>query len=95
MELKEQANGTVITVRVLPRAGKSAIDGVVDGRLRVRLTTAPVDGAANSALIDLFARTFAIPKSRVEIISGATGRNKRVLLRDVDASTVRTLLRID
>jgi uncharacterized protein (TIGR00251 family) len=90
--IEEHANGTIISVRVVPRAGRSQIDGIIEDSLRVRLTAAPVDGAANAALIDLLARRFDIPKSRVEIVSGERGKRKRVLLRGVDSSTVRGTL---
>jgi uncharacterized protein (TIGR00251 family) len=95
MAIEEHADGTVIAVRAVPRAGKSEIDGIVDDVVRVRLAAAPVDGAANAALIELFARRFDIPKSRIEIISGERGRRKRMLLRGVDASKVRAALGLD
>jgi hypothetical protein len=95
MAIEEQTDGTIIAVRAVPRAGRSEIDGIVDNFVKVRLAAAPVDGAANAALIELFASRFDIPKSRIEIISGERGRRKRVLLRGVDASKVRSVLGLD
>jgi uncharacterized protein (TIGR00251 family) len=54
---------------------------VHDGALRVRIAAPPVDGAANAAIIELLAKALITRKSDVEIISGATGRRKRVLVR--------------
>ena len=77
--------GVSVTVRVTPRAGKTAIAGVRDDVMLVKLAAAPVDGAANDALIALLADTFDLPKRQVEIASGDKSRTKHVTL--VGAST--------
>jgi len=92
MLTEEREDGTIISVRAVPRAGRNQIDGIVEDSLRVRLAAAPVDGAANAALIDLLAHRFDISKSRISIVSGERSRRKRVLLRGVDESSVRATL---
>lgn len=67
-------------VRLTPRAGIDRIDGVVDGVLRVRVTAAPVDGAANAALVRLLAQALRVPPSAVRLASGASSRSKRVVV---------------
>lgn len=74
------AEGTQLQVRVVPRAGRNAIVGVQGGRLKVRLTAPPVEGAANTALIEFLARTLDIPRRDVRLVSGERGRNKVVLV---------------
>jgi uncharacterized protein YggU (UPF0235/DUF167 family) len=64
------------------------IDGVVDGVLRVRVAAAPVDGAANAALVRLLASALGIPASAVTIASGATARRKVI---DVDGVAIAAL----
>ncbi len=91
-DLTEIAAGVVIPVRVVPRAGRTALDGVVDGALRVRLAVAPVEGEANRALRDFLARLLGLPKTSVEIISGQRGRQKRVLARGLTAAEARARL---
>jgi uncharacterized protein (TIGR00251 family) len=71
-------------VRVIPRAGRSAIAGVRDGAILVRLAAAPVDGAANAELIDVIARTLDIPKRDVSIVSGERSRQKRIRIAGID-----------
>jgi hypothetical protein len=68
-----------VTLHVQPRASKNAV-GEVDeaGRLRIRVTAAPADGAANAAVIDLLAEHFGVPRSAVLIERGATARTKTV-----------------
>ena len=67
-----------IDVRVIPRAGRSAIAGLRDGAILVRLAAAPVEGAANAELIDLLARALRVPKRDISIVSGERSRTKRV-----------------
>ena len=77
---KQTHAGVSVTVRVKPRASKTAIVGVRDDVLLVKLAAAPVDGAANDALIALLADTFDLPKRQVEIASGDKSRIKHVTL---------------
>jgi uncharacterized protein (TIGR00251 family) len=80
--------GVSVTVRVTPRAGKSAIAGVRGDVLLVKLAAAPVDGAANDALVALLAGVFDIPKRDIEIVSGDKGRTKRLHLAGVPAGAM-------
>lgn len=75
--------GLRLAVRLTPRGGRDAIDGVeqlADGRevLKVRVRAAPTEGEANAALLALLAKLLAVPRSRVELIAGATARLKAV-----------------
>lgn len=79
-------NGAIVfNVRVVPRASKSEIVGELDGALKVRIASPPVDGAANAELIKLLAKTFEIAKSEVEIIGGQTSKSKQIRLNGVTA----------
>lgn len=73
----------VLDVRVQPRAARSEIAGLHGGRLRIRLRAPPVDGRANAELVEFVAEVFAIPRARVTIEHGLTGRDKRLRLRGV------------
>ena len=68
-----------INVRVIPRARQNKIT-VEDEKLRVHITVAPVDGAANDAVIRALAKYFDVSKSQIKIIRGETSRNKVVEL---------------
>jgi len=81
-------DGCVLTVKVTPRANKSEIVSADSDWLRVRLKASPVDGKANIELTALFARTFNVSKSSVEILTGDTSRIKRIKLRGVSAEAV-------
>ena len=73
----------ILAVRVIPRAPRSKIDGRRGDAVLVRLAAAPVDGAANDALIELLAREFHRPRRDVTILTGETSRDKRVEIAGV------------
>jgi uncharacterized protein len=82
-----------LKVRVVPRADRNAVDGVTEtGAVRVRLTAPPVEGAANAALIALFADLLGIPKRSITILRGEHGREK-VLQIDAPLAVIRERLR--
>jgi len=84
--------GVEIDVRVIPRAAKSGIAGERDGRLLVRLSAPPVEGAANQALIQLFSETLGRPRRAIRIVSGEKSRSKRIAVDGLTVSEARTLL---
>ncbi len=75
-------DGLTLAVRLTPRAGRDRIDGIVavDGRpvLAARVAAAPVEGAANRALLRLVAAALGVAKSAVTLEAGATARVKRL-----------------
>ena len=87
--LTDTPDGAVLSLRIVPRAAKNAIQGEHGDALKVRLCAPPVDGAANAALIEFLADAFDLPRARVQLLSGATSRNKRVLLAGLPAAQVR------
>ncbi|NML07093.1 DUF167 family protein [Sphingomonas sp. G-3-2-10] len=72
------ADGIVIAVRVTPRGGRDAFAAATPEHFAARLAAAPVDGAANAALIPLVARAFGVAKRDVTLHSGDTSRLKRL-----------------
>ena len=84
--------GAVLNLRIVPRAAKNAIQGELGDALKIRLCAPPVDGAANAALVEFLSDFFSLPRARVQLLSGATSRNKRVLLSGCPSSMVRSIL---
>ena len=82
----------LISVRVIPRAGKSGIAGLRGDALLVRLHAPPVDGAANDELIAVLARALAVPRRAVSIASGERSRQKSVRVSGIDAATAAARL---
>jgi uncharacterized protein len=85
-------DGVIISVRVIPRAGRSEIAGVREGALLVRLNAPPVDGAANTELIAVLAAALAVPKRDVSIASGMTSKQKRVRISGISVDRAASRL---
>jgi len=77
-----------LTVRVIPRARKAGIEGTRDGALLVRLNSPPVEGAANSELIQIIADALDVPRRSVAIVSGEHSRLKRIRVDGVTEDDV-------
>jgi uncharacterized protein YggU (UPF0235/DUF167 family) len=92
LALRAAPGGTLLPVRVIPRAARTGLDGVAAGALRVRLTAPPVDGAANAALIAYLAGLLAVPKSAISVASGVTARQKTLLVEGLAPAEVRARL---
>ena len=71
-------DGLALAVRVTPRGGRDTLVAGTPEHLAARLAAAPVDGAANAALIVLVARRFGVPRRAVRIVAGETARLKRL-----------------
>ena len=87
--LTDTPDGTVLTLRLIPRASKNAIQGEHGDALKIRLCAPPVDGAANAALIEFLSDTLSLPRARIRLLSGKTSRTKRVLLAGMKAGEIR------
>ena len=79
-------------VRVHPRARKNSITGEVGDALKVAITAPPVDGKANAACIEFFAKLLNVPRSSVTIAAGQTSRNKVIRVAGLTAQQVRERL---
>ena len=75
--------GLMLVVRLTPRGGRDAVDGIAtlsDGRvvLKMRVRAAPIDGEANSALMAFLAKTLDVARRTVTLAAGETARIKRI-----------------
>ncbi|MBD3670270.1 MAG: YggU family protein [Gammaproteobacteria bacterium] len=76
-----QGEDLLLTLRVQPRASRDEICGLLGESIKVRITAPPVDGQANDHLIRFLARQFGVARSQVTLISGISGRDKRIMIR--------------
>jgi uncharacterized protein (TIGR00251 family) len=89
LAIRENEDGVSFAVRVHPRAKKNAITGELGDALKVSLTTPPVEGRANDACIEFFAKLLNVPRSSVTIASGQTSRNKVIRVARLSAEELR------
>lgn len=78
IQITETPDGIVFSIHVQPRASKNELCGEHDGALKVRLTSPPVEGAANKLCIEFFAKLLGVAKSKVTIIAGEKSRHKTI-----------------
>jgi len=93
------AGALTVTVRLTPKGGRDAIDGIetlADGTpvLKVRVRAAPSEGEANDALISLMAKVIGIARRQVSLAAGATSRVKRIRIEGDPQTLVAQLERI-
>ena len=89
LHVTERDDSITFEVRVVPRASRSQVAGVHDGALRIALTSPPVDGEANAALVAFLAKSLGVPKRAVSIVRGETGRQKLISVIGVNAAAAR------
>ena len=80
---------TRFPIRVVPRSGPDRVGGVPDGSLLVHVAAAPVDGAANEAVVRLLASTLGVARSSIRLVGGATGRRKVVTVEGLEPEALR------
>ena len=91
--IHEKQDAVTFALKVHPRAKKDAITGELGDALKLSLTAPALEGRANQACIEFFAKLLKVPKSSVTIASGAGGRNKVIRVAGVSAEYVRERLR--
>ena len=85
---KDIADGCTLTVRVHPSARKNGVTGVHGEAVKIALTTPPVDGKANQALIAFLAQALRVPRARITIVVGLTSRAKTLRITGKSAAEV-------
>lgn len=78
MPYRRQGAVWLLDLLVQPRAARTQLVGLHDGRLKLHLAAPPVDGAANAALVSFLAECLDLPRGALNIASGSTGRRKTV-----------------
>src|SRR5437868_2143984 len=93
MWIQEVQNGVKIYCQIQPRASRTEIVGLhgVPPRIKIRVAAPPVDGEANLELIAFLSKKLKIPKYRIEIISGHTGKFKEVFIADAKVDEVNNV----
>ena len=92
LKYRETDEGVTFTVRVPPRASRSAVAGEIDGALKLRLAAAPVEGEANAECVRFLARLLGVPQANVKLVSGLRSTSKVVRVYGVTARQLEGLV---
>jgi uncharacterized protein (TIGR00251 family) len=93
MNLREHDGMLTFDVLVQPRASRAKVGPLHDGRLKLAVTSPPVDGEANAAVVELLAKALGVARSAIEIVAGTSSRRKTVRVSGVTRAAVEELAR--
>ncbi|MCX5874740.1 MAG: DUF167 family protein [Deltaproteobacteria bacterium] len=92
--LRKQADGTSVSlsIHVQPKASRTRIVGLHGDAVKIGITSPPVDGKANAAVIQFIAKLFKIPRAAVTLASGEASRDKRLILAGISMAQAEAIL---
>jgi uncharacterized protein len=85
--------GATFSVRVQPRAPRTAITGMMGEVVKLSLSAPPVDGRANVAVVEFLSEVFSVPRSAVQVVTGERSRNKVIRIAGRTAAELQQTLR--
>lgn len=85
----------ILRLRVQPGAKRTSVIGLLGDQLKIAVQAPPVDGRANEALLKWLCSQFGAKNAQVTLISGQASRDKRVMIRGVEAARIRAALGFD
>ena len=86
LEIRDYKDGIQFSAIIQPRASSNKICGLQDKYLKIRLTSPPVDGAANKMCIKFLAKILSVSSSQIMIVSGQQGRKKIIRIEGIGTS---------
>ena len=93
--LTEKNGCLFINIHLQPRASKNEIVGIHGDSIKVRLTSPPVEGAANSHVIEFFAKRLGVQRSKITILSGEKSRHKTLKIEGLTKSEAASSIGLD
>jgi uncharacterized protein len=90
--LQQRNDGVCLSVKAQPRASRNEIAGALGNQLKIKVTAALVDSAANEALLDFLAEILGCSRNSLELLRGHTSRHKQVLIHGMELDRVAARL---
>ncbi len=91
--IKQTKDGIVVNIKISPNAKKNEIIKT-DNEVKIKITSQPIDGKANKAVIEYLSKIFKIPKSYIEIVKGETSKEKTILFKVFDRAKIEMLNKV-
>lgn len=92
LQIRALPSGVSIAIQVQPRSGANKIRGIHDGRLKLAVDAAPVDGEATKKCLRYLAEIFSVANAQVKLLSGGQSRKKLVFIEGITADDCYRLL---
>jgi uncharacterized protein len=94
MQIKPYGNGIRFSAIIQPRSSKNEVTGVYKDALKIRLTSPPVDGKANKACLQFFAKWLGISSSKISIVQGLSSKSKTIEVANLTEKQFHEILKI-
>ena len=95
LAIQESANGVVFAAKIVPGSSRTAVSGILDNMIKVRVAAPPEKGKANQCLVAFLAKRLGVKKNAIDIIAGQTGPVKQVRVMQMSAAKLLDRLGID
>jgi len=95
LTLQEDANGVRFTAKIVPGSSRTALGGLLDDMIKIKIAAAPEKGKANQCLVAFLAKRLGVKKNAVQIVSGQTHPVKQLQVTGISAATLREKLGLD
>ena len=93
--IQEVEGAVVFTAKIVPGSSRTAVCGLLDGMLKIKVSAAPEKGKANRCLIEFLAKQLGVKKKAVSIISGRTNPVKKMQVLGISAEGLLKRLNLD
>lgn len=91
LNIRQRGNTVVIKVKVVPGSSRTAMTGMLDGMLKVKIAAPAEKGKANAALVELLAKELQVKKTAIRILSGLTSSVKEIEIEGISAEQIAKL----
>ena len=92
LRINPYKSGIRFSAVIQPRSSQNKISGIHDNSLKIRLTSPPVDGAANKTCVKFLAKWLGVSPSKIRIVAGLSNKNKTIEIDGIDESAFRNKL---
>ncbi len=94
LRISEDSSGVTIAIKVVPGSSRDRVMGLLGDELKLAVSKPPSGGEANKAVVDLLAKSLALPRAAVQITAGHGNPHKQVRLAGITADQIRARLRV-
>jgi len=95
LTIQEVDNGVVFTAKVVPGSSRTAICGLFDGMLKIKISAPPEKGKSNQCLVEFLAKQLGVKKNAVHLVSGQTNRVKRLQVSGISSAMLLKKLNLN
>ena len=95
LTIQETDDGVVFAARIVPGSSRTAVCGLFDGMLKIKVSAAPEKGKANRCLLEFLAKQLGVKKNAVHLVSGQTNRVKRLQVSGISSAMLLKKLNLN